>query len=412
MVTPSNERAPRPRRRPKDRAERIAGAASMAFSQQGYHAASMADIAHEVGVTAGALYHHAPSKYHLFRDAVLAFGQQLLDATAFADSAHRPGEAGPIMRALIDATAQVAIDRRAECGLYRWESRFLNEEDYGILSNQYQLLMARIDEPLALLRPRLAPHRRTILILAALSVLGSICDHQTPLASSEVHACITDMATNMLTAKLPGSPSSKRAPAEDPTVSAAAGTFEVVVHHAMRLFHEYGYHQTSVENIAAAAEIPATVIYEYFSGKSEILTVAYWRGVDRQSSELSRIVSTIDDPRLALGKLIDNTLDHHFDDIQLAFVLHAERINLPAREAQTLSNMHRSTIDAWAKLLHDARPTLTLGRARYVIHGALSLIVDPGRTLQRDDRATAKAGLHRLMTVAVFGTDPTHSRRV
>jgi AcrR family transcriptional regulator len=405
MVTASNELAPRPRRRPKDRAERIAGAASTAFSQQGYHAASMADIAAEVGVTAGALYHHAPSKYHLFRDAVLAFGQHLLDATAFADAADRPDEASIVVRALIDAIAKVAIDHRAACGLYRWESRFLNAEDYGILSDQYLVLMARIDRPLALLRPRLAPHRRTILILATLSVLGSICDHQTPLASGEVHACITDAAANMLTANLPVAQRNKRAPAADPTVTAAAGTFELVIHHAMRLFHEHGYHQTTVEDIATSAGIPATVIYEYFSGKAEILTVAYWRGVDRQSSDLSRIVGTTSDPRLALIKLIENTLDHHFDDIQLAYVLRAERINLPTREAETLSNMQRSTIDAWAKLLHGARPTLTLGRARYVIYGALSLIIDPGRTLQRDDRAAAKAALHRLMTVALFRPD-------
>ena len=75
-----------PRRRPKDRKAQIASVAAEAFSEQGYHAVSMDDIAHRVGVSAAALYRHSPSKYDLFRTAVLALSQQLVDATAL------PGE--------------------------------------------------------------------------------------------------------------------------------------------------------------------------------------------------------------------------------------------------------------------------------------------------------------------------------
>ena len=69
------------RRRPKDRKAQIARASAEAFSALGYHAVSMEAIASRVGISATALYRHYPSKYNLFRDAVFALGEQLVDCT-------------------------------------------------------------------------------------------------------------------------------------------------------------------------------------------------------------------------------------------------------------------------------------------------------------------------------------------
>mgnify|MGYP002147563493 CR=1 FL=1 len=68
-------------RRPRDRKAQIARVSADAFSELGYHAVSMEEIASRVGISAAALYRHSPSKYDLFRDAVLALGQQLVDCT-------------------------------------------------------------------------------------------------------------------------------------------------------------------------------------------------------------------------------------------------------------------------------------------------------------------------------------------
>ena len=75
------------RRRPKDRKAQIARASAEAFSALGYHAVSMEAIASRVGISATALYRHYPSKYNLFRDAVLTLGEQLVECSAFADDA-------------------------------------------------------------------------------------------------------------------------------------------------------------------------------------------------------------------------------------------------------------------------------------------------------------------------------------
>ena len=114
------------RRRPKDRKAQIAGASAEAFSALGYHAVSMEAIASRVGISATALYRHYPSKYDLFRDAVLALGEQLVECTAFADEA--PADAGTLRR-LVSALIDTALANRESGGLYRWEARYLRGDD-------------------------------------------------------------------------------------------------------------------------------------------------------------------------------------------------------------------------------------------------------------------------------------------
>ena len=85
---PAGSAAP-PRRRPKDRKAQVERAAAEAFSAAGYHAVRMEAIAAKVGISAPALYRHYPSKYDLFRGAVLNLGQQLVDCTDFVDTEPR-----------------------------------------------------------------------------------------------------------------------------------------------------------------------------------------------------------------------------------------------------------------------------------------------------------------------------------
>ena len=56
----------------------------------------------------------------------------------------------------------------------------------------------------------------------------------------------------------------------------------------MRLFNLKGYRDTSMEDIATAVGMPASGIYRYFSGKSDILAAAFRRAADRLSAESCR----------------------------------------------------------------------------------------------------------------------------
>jgi AcrR family transcriptional regulator len=57
--------------------------------------------------------------------------------------------------------------------------------------------------------------------------------------------------------------------------------YEALLNESMQLFNLKGYRDTSMEDIATAVGMPASGIYKYFSGKSDILAAAFRRAADR-----------------------------------------------------------------------------------------------------------------------------------
>src|SRR5688500_10127141 len=112
------------RRRPKDRKQQIARASAEAFSELGYHAVSVEDIASRVGVTAASLYRHYAGKYELFRAAVLGLGEQLVTCTDFVDD-NPAASADELWGAIVGALIETTLRNRSSGGLYRWEGRYL-----------------------------------------------------------------------------------------------------------------------------------------------------------------------------------------------------------------------------------------------------------------------------------------------
>ena len=94
------------------------------------------------------------------------------------------------------------------------------------------------------------------------------------------------------------------------------------------LFNLKGYRDTSMEDIATAVGMPASGIYRYFSGKSDILAAAFRRAADRLSAELSAIMSTVPDREEALTAIIDAYVARSFDQPELDYVYYTERLNM------------------------------------------------------------------------------------
>jgi AcrR family transcriptional regulator len=399
------------RRRPKDRKAQIAKASVDAFGVQGYHAVSMEDIASRVGISAAALYRHSHSKYDLFRDAVLALGQQLVDATAFADELRADAEPRHALDALIKALIDTTIANRTAGGLFRWEGRYLLGDDRTALANQIVVVNRRVQRPLLALRPKLASRQRWTLSAATLSVIGSITDHRDQLAVTEIRAALADMAAGILAADLPSGRGQKREPGPSQNLATVAGNYELLVRESMRLFNERGYRETGMEDIAAAAGVPVSSIYRYFPGKAAILAASYRRAADRLSADLSQVLATTRDPRRALSKLIEAYVSRSFAEPELAYVYYTERHNLPPADALALYNIQRSTVESWARLAVAARPGMSLGHGRYAVHAAFALAVDVGRLVHPDSSPHARSTVHRLMEITLLGEPAPTSRR-
>ena len=71
-----------------------------------------------------------------------------------------------------------------------------------------------------------------------------------------------------------------------------AKTIAAVQMHALRLFKEFGYHETTVEQIAEAAEISPSTFFRYFATKEDVVITDNYDSLltsafGEQSSELS-----------------------------------------------------------------------------------------------------------------------------
>ncbi|KDF00669.1 TetR family transcriptional regulator [Mycolicibacterium aromaticivorans JS19b1 = JCM 16368] len=392
---------PAVRRRPKDRKAQIARASTDAFGSQGYHAVSMEDIAARVGITPAALYRHSPSKYDLFRDAVLGLSQMLVDTTAFADETD--GDPAMTLQALTSALVDATIANRAAGGLYRWEARYLKEADRAVLVHQLKVVNERMHRPLLTLRPRLKPSQAWTLSAAALTIIGSITDHSNPLAAGDIRTLLCTMTADVLAAELP---SARRggAPRLTPlVVGAEAGMYEHVLFESVRLFYENGYRNTSMEDIASAIGIQASGLYRSFPGKADILALAYRRAADRHSSDTADALSRNSDPEATLDDLVDEYLGRVMEWPDLPYVYYTERQNVPEPDLRVLETIEHSTMDAWARLVTAARPEMKIGAARYAVGAAFALTVDFRRLFARESGPESVATIRRLMEVTLLG---------
>jgi AcrR family transcriptional regulator len=390
------------RRRPKDRKAQIARASAEAFSALGYYGVSMEAIASRVGISAAALYRHYSSKYELFRDAVLSLGQQLVDCTAFAADDTAPDDPEQILRNLVSALIDTAMANRESGGLYRWEGRYLRGDDQATLIAQMRTVHRRIQQPLMRIRPELTARQRWTLSTAALSVIGSIVDHRAKLPAIVVRALLAELADAVLAAELPDVQDAVVVPGPS-GITAEASKYEALLSESMQLFNRKGYRDTSVEDIATAVGMPASGIYKYFSGKSDILAAAFRRAADRLSAELTAIVDTVPDRVDALTTVIDTYMRRSFEQPELDYVYYSERLNMTAADQKILRNLQRSTVESWVELVVSVRPEWTPGQARFAVHAAMSLVIDLGRLMRYQNSAQTRATVERLLDLTLLG---------
>lgn len=391
------------RRRPKDRKAQVERAAAEAFSAHGYHAVGMDAIAAKVGISAAALYRHYPSKYDLFRGAVLNLGQQLVDGTEVAGAESDADALQRLIHSLIDVT----LANRDSGGLYRWQARYLRPLDQEHLIGQLRVVNRRIQKPLIGIRPTLSPLERWTISAAVLSVIGSAVDHRLRMPDREIRALLFDLGVKVLSVELPAPEDLLPSPSRRQLFS-DTGVYEALLHASMVLFNEHGYRETSMEQIAAAAGMPASAIYRYFSGKSDILATVMRRAADRISGELSAIVGVDAEPREVLTQLTDAYVATAFTNPELAFVYYTERVNLSPADDGLLRNVQRSTIDSWVALLTAARPEINATQARFLVHAAMALVIDVGRLVHygsgAGDCAHSQACVRRLMELTLLGS--------
>jgi AcrR family transcriptional regulator len=390
------------RRRPKDRKAQIARASAEAFSALGYHAVSMEAIASRVGISATALYRHYPSKYDLFRDAVLALGEQLVACTAFADEVEAGSET---LQRIISAITETALVNRESGGLYRWEARYLRGDDQTTLNGQMRTVNHRIQHSLMAFRPGLSSRQRWMLSSSMLSVIGSIVDHHAKLPAIHIRAVLGEVATAISTADVAATPADADigGPGRRRRIGVDPSKYEALLTESVALFNRKGYRDTTMEEIASAVGMPTSGIYRYFSGKNDILAAIYRRAADRLSSEASSILGAVTDPEEALTRLIDAYVKRSFDHPELAYVYYTERVNMAPADQKILRNLQRATVESWVRLVTAIRSDWTVGQARFAVHAGMALVIDVGRLVHYDNTLASRVMVGGLLDLTLLG---------
>ncbi|MBF6211521.1 TetR/AcrR family transcriptional regulator [Nocardia puris] len=389
------------RRRPRDRRAQIAAVSVEAFGALGYHGVSMEEIASRLDISSTALYRHYPSKYALFREEALRLSalaeQMVLVPAALTDA---PAERR--LAHVLDTMVRESIANRSGAAMLRWQSRYLEPEDRQILVDQLVRIHGVLGGLLVATRPGLGGAERTVLAAALLSVTGSISDHHVSIPvralTALLHAAVRAVAGSELP-PLTGETEVVRAE-EIPR----AFKHELLLERAIALFHERGYPNVSVEDIATAAGLPASsAVYRYYRGKGDILAAAFRRAADRVSAVIGPTIAAADGPEQALSTLIDLYVAGSFAERELTFVYYAEIGNVPAEDRTVLRNIQRLNVEEWAKLAAGARPELSPAEARVLVHAALALVVDLAQWLGPDNPICGRDRVAHLMRVILSG---------
>ncbi|MEU6477941.1 TetR/AcrR family transcriptional regulator [Streptomyces sp. NPDC047017] len=376
--------------RPRNRRQLISEAACRVFSERGYHAASMEEIAAGVGISAAALYRHFPNKYALFADCANTMVDRLVAALEEV-----PAEAG--LAEVLRSAARVAVAHRAAGGLYRWEARYLDRGDRRLLRAKFARVVGRVTE--AVRREHATPSAE-LCAVSALGAIGSIAMHHVSIAQRRAEgvlltAALGVAATDPVTA--PGAARSVELPARPVPRTRRAEILAA----AVPLFARDGFAKVTNGQIAEAVGLVPSAIYRHYPAKTDILVAACLQAAELLTQAVGRSVDSAADPRDALVALASTYVAYSFEHTALTSVAEAEVIGLPDGLRQPLILAQRDHIAMWEQQLISVRPELDPRQARVLVHAGFGVVVEAGRRLHWLDTPEHRSSVTALIIGAL-----------
>ncbi|MFD0065131.1 TetR/AcrR family transcriptional regulator [Streptomyces sp. NPDC056690] len=376
--------------RPRNRRQLIVEAAGRLFSERGYHAASMEEIAAGVGITATALYRHFPNKYALFAECAHAMVDRLVGALD-----EMPPEAAPadVLTALI----RVTLAHRASGGVYRWEARYLDREDRRRLRAKFGHVVGRVTEAVRREEPRSDEQLR---VAAALGAIGSITMHRTSIAQRRAEELLLACTLRVIVGNpLPATRSTH--PVELPTLPVPRSRRAEILAAAVPLFARDGFANVTNGQIAQAVGLAPSALYRHYPGKVDILAAACLQAAGLLAQAVDRSLQKVADPHDTVVALAATYVAYSLEHTALTSVAEAEVAGLPADLQRPLVLAQREHIAVWEQQLRLARPELDPRQARVLVHAGFGVVVEAGRSLRWRDSPAHRAAVTRLVVGAL-----------
>ncbi|MFF1259999.1 MULTISPECIES: TetR/AcrR family transcriptional regulator [unclassified Streptomyces] len=376
--------------RPRNRRQLIVEAAGRLFSERGYHAASMEEIAAGVGITATALYRHFPNKYALFAECAHVMVDRLVGALD-----EMPPEAAPadVLTALI----RVTLTHRASGGVYRWEARYLDREDRRLLRAKFGHVVGRVTEAV---RREESRSEEQLRVAAALGAIGSITMHRTSIAQRRVEELLLGCALRVIATDPVPATGSERS-VELPALPVPRSRRAEILAAAVPLFARDGFANVTNGQIAQAVGLAPSALYRHYPGKVDILAAACLQAAGLLTQAVDRSLQKVTDPHDAVAALAATYVAYSFEHTALTSVAEAEFVGLPADLQRPLILAQREHIAVWEQQLRAARPELDPRQARVLVHAGFGVVVEAGRRLRWQDSPDHRAAVTSLVAGAL-----------
>lgn len=376
--------------RPANRRDLIVAAAGELFAAHGYENVGMNTIADAVAVGPSALYRHFPGKEELLA-AVLT---DITDRMRAAQAATDPGT-------LAADLVRFGLDNRSTGVLWGREARHLPPDVYATMRTRMREMRDHLAAAIARNADTAALDDARLRASAVHAVVFSPSFHRVDLPRPAFDTLLTGLASRVLSATLP--PRSAMPVAEAPRGLARAARREAILLVATRLFAERTYASVGMEDVAAAAGMAPSSMYNYFASKTELLSTALHRGNGYLQLSLEEIFAHAPDQAAALRALITAYSRFTLDRPELVDVLITEARSLAGDEAATLATAQHDYVYEWVHLHRALHPDLTPGEAMVTVRAALMVMNDLARARAVRQRPEAIAILEAL-THAVLDT--------
>ncbi len=360
--------------RPRNRRQLIVAAAGRAFSERGYHAASMEEIAASVGISAAALYRHFPNKYALFAEC----SNVMVDGLVAALDAV-PSEA-PLSDVLA-AVTRVTVAHRSSGGVYRWEARYLDRDDRKLLRSKFEHVVGRVAEAV---RRESALPAEDLRAAAALGAIGSITMHRTSISPRRAEGLLVSSALRVIAtdpAAATGSARSVRLPAQPVARTRRAEILAA----AVPLFAREGFANVTNGQVAEAVGLAPSALYRHYPGKVDILVAACLQAAGLLAQAVEQSLQRATGAHDAVVALAATYVAYSFEHTALTSVAEAEVAGLPADLQRPLILAQREHIAVWEQQLRAARPELDGRQARVLVHAGFGVVVEARRRLRWQD---------------------------
>jgi AcrR family transcriptional regulator len=171
---------------------------------------------------------------------------------------------------------------------------------------------------------------------------------------------------------------------------------------ALRLFHEQGFAETSMEDIGNAVGLAGPSLYRHFTSKAEILDTALGELTADFWAQFDRLLAAADTPEARLRTAITANVNWWFEHSLITAVGMQQRQHLNEEGRQALEREDRRLISSWVDILIGARPDLERAQAKLLVRGALHMVLNMALVRTSISRQRATEATRRAMLAALL----------